>query len=127
MKRRKPEFEVYSYGRYSEWDRESKEIPKILEICTQIKAEIGVEFGYVLRIKKGKGEKITFKIDHPPFKDSQGKIAAPFIGEAYIGSNNYEFFLGDCIWEPVNDKRGKWELTTYFQGKVVANKSFLLV
>lgn len=127
MKKRKPEFEIYSYGRYSEWNRESKEIPKILEIGTELKVDIGTEFGYVLKIRKGKGETITFKIDHPPFKNEKGEIAPPFIGEAFIASNTYDFFLGDCIWEPLNDKLGKWELTTYYQGKKVAFKSFNLV
>ncbi len=126
MKRRKPVFELYSFGHFAEWNRESKQIPKILEITTDIKAEIGVEFGYVLKIKKGKGEKITFRIDHPPFKDNTGEVAPPFTGEEFIRTNDYEFFLGDCIWEPLNDKLGKWELTTFYEGKTVAKKTFNL-
>lgn len=118
---------MYSFGEYSEWDRQSKKIPKILDITTEIKAEIGTEFGYVLHIKQGKGEMLTFKIDHPPFTDENGKIRPPFTGEQFIRSNDFEFFLGDCVWEPLDDKLGKWELSTFYQGKRVAHKIFTLV
>lgn len=118
---------MYSFGEYSEWDRQSKKIPKILDITTEIKAEIGTEFGYVLHIKQGKGEMLTFKIEHPPFTDENGKIRPPFTGEQFIRTNDFEFFLGDCIWEPLDDKLGKWELSTFYQGKRVAHKIFTLV
>lgn len=127
MKHRKPEIKIYSYGEYSKWDRDSRDIPKILNIATTIKAKIGTEFGYVLQIKKGKGEKITFQIDHPPFKNEAGEIIPPFTGEEFIRTNDYEFFLGDCIWKPLEDKLGKWELTTFYKGKVVAYKILNLV
>ena len=117
---------MFSYGEYSKWDRSSREIPKILSFTTEIKAEPGTEFGYVLHIKQGKGEILTFKIEHPPFKDESGKISPPFEGQQFIRTNDFEFYLGDCIWEPVEDKLGTWKLTTYFNGKVVANMAFTL-
>lgn len=126
MGKRRPTFRMYSYGEYAKWDRNSREIPKILEFKTEIDAKIGTEFGYVLQIKNGKGETVDFKIDHPAFTDDQGKIRPPFIGEQFIRTNDFEFYLGDCIWEPLEDKRGKWELTTYYQGEVVAHKIFKL-
>ncbi len=127
MKRKNPTFKMYSFGEYSKWDRESKAIPKILNFSTEIKAKIGTEFGYVLHIKQGKGETITFKIKHPPFTDEKGVIMPPFTGEQFIRTNDFEFYLGDCIWEPLEDKLGNWELTTYYNEKVVAYKNFLLV
>ena len=127
MKRKNPTFKMYSFGEYSKWDRESKAIPKILNFSTEIKAEIGTEFGYVLHIKQGKGETITFKIEHPPFTDEKGNRLPPFTGEQFIRTNDFEFYLGDCIWEPLEDKLGRWELTTYYNEKVVACKNFLLV
>ncbi len=127
MKRRKPVFKMSSFGEYSKWERSSKKIPKILNFTTEIEAEIDTEFGYVLHIKQGKGERLTFKIDHPPFKDESGKISPPFTGEQFIRTNDFEFYLGDCVWEPLEDKLGVWELTTYYNGKVVANKVFKLV
>ncbi len=126
MAKRRPTFEMYSYGEYAEWDRESREIPKIMDFTTDIKARIGTEFGYVLHIKNGKGETVQFKIDHPPFKGDDGKIQPPFTGEQFIRTNDFEFYLGDGIWEPLEDKLGKWELSTFHEGKVVAHKIFNL-
>lgn len=126
MAKRRPEFRMYSYGEYEEWDRESRSIPKIIEFATEIKAKIGTEFGYVLHIRNGKGESIQFRIDHPPFSDNNGKMAEPFTGEQFIRTNDFEFYLGDCIWEPLEDKLGKWELSTYYQGQLVAHKVFTL-
>jgi len=126
MKRRKPLFSIYSYGEYETWDRESKQIPRIKHISTEIEAESGTEFGYVLHIKNGKGITISFKIDHPPFTDETGNVMPPFTGEQFIRTNDYEFYLGDCIWNPPEDKMGIWELTTYFEGKVVACKRLKL-
>lgn len=126
MAKRRPTFKMYSYGEYSLWDRSSREIPKILDFTTEIDAKIGTEFGYVLHIKNGKGECVEFKIDHPPFNDDEGNLRPSFTGEQFIRTNDFEFYLGDCIWEPLHDKLGKWELTTYYQGKVVAHKIFIL-
>jgi hypothetical protein len=69
-----------------------------------IKSDIGTEFGYVLHINKAKGKRIDFRIDHPPFKGEDGKVRPPFTGQVFINSNQYEFFLGDCVWEPLEDK-----------------------
>ena len=118
---------MYSFGEYSQWERGSKNLPKILDFTTEIKAEIGTEFGYVLHIKNGKGEILTFEIKHPPFTDDEGNLRPPFTGEQFIRTNDFEFYLGDCIWEPLEDKMGKWELTTFYNGKVVAHKIFNLV
>ena len=126
MAKRRPEFRMYSYGEYAKWDRASKEIPKILEITSDIEAKIGTEFGYVLQIRNGKGETIDFRIDHPPFTNEKGEIAEPFTGEQFIRTNDFEFYLGDCIWEPLEDKLGKWELSTFYKGHVVAHKVFNL-
>jgi len=126
MPKQKPIFEIYSYGIYSRWDRNSKDIPKILKITNKIPAEIDVEFGYLLKIKRGKGIKLEFEIDHPPFKDESGKTAASFRGEHYVNGNDWEFFLGDTIWEPVNDKTGQWTLTTTWEGKTVAQKTLYI-
>jgi len=126
MAKRRPTFKIYSYGEYETWDRESKSIPRILEFKTEITARIGTEFGYVLHIKNGKGEKLEFRIDHPPFTDEDGNVRPPFTGEQFIRTNDFEFYLGDCIWEPLEDKLGKWEITTFYKGEVVAHKIFNL-
>ncbi|WP_025006920.1 DUF3859 domain-containing protein [Marinilabilia salmonicolor] len=124
-KRKKPEIELYSYGIYSSWDRKSRDLPKLKKISTEIPVFPDVEFGYVLKIKGGKGEVLEFTINHPPFFDKDGKQLL-FSGEVVINSNDWEFFLGDTVWEPYEDKAGKWELITRLRGKEIARKEFRL-
>ncbi|MBN1987232.1 MAG: DUF3859 domain-containing protein [Prolixibacteraceae bacterium] len=116
-----------SYGEYTKWDRESRAIPKIVKFTTEIEAAVGTEFGYVLHIKNGKGKVLTFEINHPPFTDANGEISPPFTGQQFIRTNDFEFYLGDCIWEPLNDKLGDWEITTFLEGRMVAQKTFRLI
>lgn len=127
MAKKKFEVEMYSFGEYSEWERNSKSIPKLLDITDVIKADVGTEFGYVLKIKKGKGKRIDFRIDHPAFKGDDGKVMPPFTGQVIINSNYYEFFLGDCVWAPASDKMGVWTMTTKIDGQLVAQKSIRLI
>lgn len=127
MSKKKFDITLYSWGEYSTWDRNNKALPKILNITDTIEAEIGTEFGYVLKIKKAKGVKLNFRIVHPPFNDEFGQPMDDFTGEVYINSNDYEFFLGDCIWEPLDDKLGEWQLITEIEGKIVADKTLHLV
>lgn len=126
MKRKNPSFKIYSYGGYSTWDRESKAIPKILDFKTDIKASAGTEFGYVLHIRQGKGETLTFKIDHPPFTNESGETVPPFTGEQFISTNDFMFYIGDCINEPLEKYLGEWVITTYYRGKIIASKTFNL-
>ena len=127
VSRKKIDINLYSFGQYTEWDRNSRKLPKIVNISDVIEAEVGTEFGYVLKIKSGKGKKIEFKIIHPPFTDGNGEIMPDFTGEYYVNSNDYEFFLGDYIWEPLEDKLGNWRLITYLDGQVIADKTLHLV
>ncbi|MDP4205938.1 MAG: DUF3859 domain-containing protein [Bacteroidota bacterium] len=127
MTKSKLEVEIFSYGEYEHWDQSDRSLPRLIKITDKIPARIGTEFGYVLRIRKGKGQKLSYRIDHPPFKDADGNVTPSFTGEYFISSNDYEFFLGDCIWEPLEDKLGKWVITTYHEGKVIAQKSLTLL
>ncbi len=112
-----------SFGIYERFDHESKDLPRFLERTAKIPAVEDIEFGYVLHIIGGKGKKLTFQIDHPPFTDDQGNIRPPFTGEMYVNSNDYKFFLGDRVWLPVEDKVGPWRLRTFCQGKTIADKT----
>jgi hypothetical protein len=122
MARKKPDVAMHSYGLYDGWDRESKNLPGLLKITTEIKAALEVEFGYILRIRNARNCKITFRIEHPPFKRDDGEIAPPFTGELYVKTNDFRFFLGDTIWAPVSDKKGEWRLITWIDGCRVADK-----
>jgi len=126
MAKKKISSEIYSYGIYSRWNRESKELPKLQKITNEIPLKLDVEFGYVIRIKGAKGKRIQFEIDHPPFPDEHGNITLPFTGEYFVKSNDYEFFLGDTIWEPIHNKKGEWKLTTWLDGKILYQKSLFV-
>lgn len=124
---KKVDFKLESYGRYTKWDRDSKELPKIREFTTTIQAEEDVEFGCILNIKKAKGQLISFTINHPKFLDSRGEVAAPFTGEYYVSSNNFRFFIGDRVWLPIENKRGSWEIIVKLEGKTILKKDFRLI
>ena len=129
MKRSKkplPEVEIVSYGQYTTWDRESKKLPELVDLTTEVNAEVGVEFGMIVEIFQAKGRFLDFIIDHPPFKDEDGNISPPFEGSYQIKNNPYAFFLGDTIWEPVEDKRGPWTMTVLMDGQELASKTILL-
>jgi hypothetical protein len=119
-----PKVEIVSYGRYTNWDRDSKKLPELIDLTTEVKAEIGVEFGMVVEIFQAKGRFLDFVIDHPPFYDENGDVAAPFEGSYQIRNNPYAFFLGDTIWEPVEDKRGPWTMTVMMDGQEWPAKQF---
>jgi len=127
MARKKSAVTMHSHGVYDGWDRDSKELPTLVKITTEIEAALDVEFGYILRIRNARNSKITFCIEHPPFQDSSGQPAAPFQGELYVKTNDFRFFLGDTVWAPVEDKRGEWRLITWLDGEKVADKALLLV
>ena len=122
--KKKPKVKIDSYGRYSKWERGSRELPKILEFTETIRALEGNEFGMVLHITGGKGARLHYCIKHPPFIGSNGKVAPDFIGEYLVSSNDYRFFIGDSIWLPVEDKVGKWVISVEFEGNTVAEKTF---
>lgn len=126
MTRKKPSFEIYSYGIYSKWDKQSKQLPKLLDITSHIPITPDIEFGYVLIIKGGKGIMLKFRIDHPPMMDSNGNSLPPFEGEEYITSNDYSFFLGDTIWTPYEQMAGQWILKIGYEEKVISEKKFQL-
>lgn len=121
-----PKTEIVSYGRYTKWDRESKMLPELVDLTTSIKAEIGIEFGMIVEIFQAKGRFLDFTIDHPPFKDEEGRISPPFEGSYQIRNNPYTFFLGDTIWEPIEDKKGPWTMRVLMDGEELASKTIFL-
>lgn len=124
---KKFKYKIKSYGIYDKFDNASKDLPRFLERTLTIPCKLDIEFGYVLHITGGKGKKIYFEIDHPPFNNDHGEIAPPFTGEVYITSNDYRFFLGDTVWEPIEDKLGPWHLKTFCDDKQIACKTLTLI
>jgi hypothetical protein len=127
MPRRNPDVSMHSYGLYDGWNRESKNLPTLLKITTEIETALDVEFGYILRVRNARNSKITFRIEHPPFKNDSGETSPPFEGELYVKTNDFRFFLGDTVWAPVLDKKGAWRLITWLDGCKVADKTLVLV
>lgn len=125
MAKKKPTFKIDSFGIYSKWKRGSKALPKIQEFTTEFKVEEGKEFGIILHIKGGKGIKLDYCIKHPPFTDESGNIEPDFIGVYQVSSNDHYFYIGDCIWLPISDKVGKWIVSVEFEGRIIAEKSFM--
>ena len=121
-----PDVEIISYGKYMRWNSKSRDLPELEELTYDIKAELDVEFGMIVEIRHGKGRYLEYTIHHPSFIDKTGEIAPSFVGEYQIRSNPFQFFLGDTIWEPVEDKKGTWELIIKIEGKVLASKKLLL-
>lgn len=126
MSKRKPEIRIKSFGIYSKWDRDSKELPRIHEFTTRVGAELDVEFGFVVNIKGAKNGSLDYCIDHPGILDADGETRAPFDGTVFIKTNDWNFYLGDTIWSPIEDKLGDWRMTLELDGKIIADKTFEL-
>jgi hypothetical protein len=127
MPKQKPDVKIESCGLYTPLDKTGKELPALIRYTDEIPCEPGVEFGYILHIKKARGMKLTFQIDHPPFPDSGGDPAPPFTGEEYVRSNDWKFFIGDTVWDPVEDKAGPWRIRCRLAGEPIADRTLTLV
>ncbi len=126
MPKRNPEIRVKSFGIYSTWDSKAKDLPKISEFTTKVPADIDVEFGFVVNVKWAKNQELDYCIDHPGILDAEGERRAPFDGTVFVKSNDWDFYLGDTIWEPIEDKLGQWRMWLELNGKVIADKTFEL-
>ncbi|HIF00538.1 MAG TPA: DUF3859 domain-containing protein [Planctomycetes bacterium] len=127
MARRKPEIRMRTWGIYSQWDSGSKQLPKIVQVTTRVPAEVDIEFGFVVNVKGAKNQELEYCIDHPGILDDAGNRRDPFRGTVYVKTNDWDFFLGDTIWNPVDDKLGEWRLTLEMNGAAIAEKSFDVV
>lgn len=127
MAKKKIDIRMVSYGIYSTFDKTTKQLPKIQEFTTTIPARLGVEFGYILEIKKARGKWISFEMEHPPFLNDEGQVSPTFTGEEFINASEYRFFLGDTFWLPLEDKVGTWRLKTYLDGELIADKKFEMI
>lgn len=127
MARQSPHVRVRTFGIYSQWDSTSKELPRFLESTTTVPAIIDIEFGLVVNVVGGKNCPMAYCIDHPGIRDPKGNRRAAFRGEVYVKSNDWDFFLGDTIWEPIDDKLGTWRMTLELEEQTVADVTFDVV
>lgn len=124
MAKKKPEVRINHWGIYTPWDHQSKQLPELIKVTHDIPCEVGIEFGYIVNIKKAKNRKLQYCIYHPNIPDEDGKPLAPFAGEEYIRQNDWSFFIGDTIWEPIENKVGPWRITLAIDGELIADKTF---
>lgn len=127
MSRTRLQHNLRSYGLYEAWNGDHKSVPRIQSFTTDIPCRVGIEFGYVIHFLHGRGEKLDFEIDHAPWLNDQGAVEPSFRGTFYIRDNEFDFFLGDTIWEPWQEKCGPWTLRTWHKGQLLAEKTFELV
>ena len=126
MAKRKREIKLHSYGVYTRWQSQSKELPQITEFTTRVPAVVDIEFGFIVHIKGAKNQELDYCIYHPDILDAEGNVRPPFDGSVYVKSNDWKFYLGDTIWDPIADKLGDWRMTVALDGQIIAEKTFEL-
>ncbi|WP_339616177.1 DUF3859 domain-containing protein [uncultured Gilvimarinus sp.] len=127
MAKKKHQVKLKSWGIYTPWNSESKALPKLLKVTREIPCELDVEFGYIANIKKAKNKKLQYCIYHPDIPDENGAPLPPFSGEEFIRQNDWNFFIGDTIWAPIENKQGPWRITLAIEGELVADETFKLL
>lgn len=124
MAKAKPITSIQSFGIYTQWDSSSKDLPQIQSFTTKVPAKLDIEFGFIVNFKKAKGEKLRYCIYHPEIPDAEGVAMPPFEGVEYVKDNDWDFYLGDTLWEPISNKTGDWRMTIELNGKIIADKTF---
>lgn len=124
MAKRKIDVQVRTYGIHTKWDSGTKELPRLLEATMSVPAQIDIEFGFVVKITGAKNQRLDFCIDHPGIRDESGKVRPPFDGSVYVKTNDWDFYLGDTIWAPIEDKLGDWKMWIEIDDKILAEKTF---
>lgn len=127
MAKKRPSVQEVSYGLYEPFESEAKALPVLSgggAFTTRVPAVVGQEFGYILKVKHGRGMTLAFEIDHPGIPDADGVVRPPFRGEVFVKSSDFDFFLGDGLWEPIEHMLGPWTLTTRLADQVVARRTF---
>ena len=127
MAKRKIRFRMRSFGIYTGWDAKSKDLPKIREFTTEVPAILDIEFGFIVNIEGAKNQPLEYCIYHPNIPDERGNPRPPFDGTVYVPTNDWDFYLGDTVWEPIENKIGPWRMTLELKDEIIADKTFLLV
>ena len=124
MRKNTPIFTLKHYGIYQTWENKGRNLPKIQTVCTHVPATIDIEFGITIGVFNGKGKRIDWCIDHPQITDKKGRKMAPFTGCEFIKTNDWDFYLGDTIWAPEQDKVGDWHIYIEYNDEIVIEQTF---
>ena len=127
MAKRKISCRLVNHGMYDGWDGDAKSLPRCKKSGDTVPAVAETEFGYIVNIRGAKGKVLAYRIEHPPFLNDEGEVTPAFEGDLYVRTNDWDFYLGDKVWEPVDDKVGKWRLITKVDGEVVEDRTFEIV
>lgn len=126
-KQNKIDVKTVSWGLYAKWSNRCRELPRFLKFTTEIPARYESEFGYILKIKNGKGKSVDYTVIHPPFCDSQGNVEPPFTGSIPVRGGEFDVYIGDTLWEPIADKVGCWRVIAKIEGVTVEDRSFQIL
>ena len=118
---------ILHHGLYAKWSNQCKELPRFLKYTDTIPARIEAEFGCIIEVVGAKGQSISYTIEHPSFTDSRGNPSPPFLGEIPIRSATFQAYLGDTLWEPIEDKIGIWRVIGRIGDEKIADFSFEIV
>lgn len=118
---------IVSWGIYSKWKSNSKELPKIQEFTLAIPIIIDQEWGMIISIDNSKDKELQWEIKHPPLYDEDQKLIGDFKGNYKVLSNEDTFFLGDTFWEPLETMQGEWTCTIRSGKQIIAKKIFKAV
>lgn len=127
MPKRKIKISIANYGEYTTWNKKSRQMPKLLRYTDTIEAIEGNEFGIIINVDHAKGKVLEFIIKHPPLLNPQGNRIPQFKGELYVNSIHTQFFVGDGIWLPLEDKIGEWEVIILLDNKEMVSKKFMII
>ena len=124
MAKKQPQVNIRTFGIYTKWDSDAKNLPKLVEVTESVPAEVDIEFGFIARIRNAKNQRLHYCIDHPGIRDDDGNVREPFTGFVYVKTNDWDFYLGDTVWEPIDDKLGEWHMWIELNGSRMAEKTF---
>jgi hypothetical protein len=127
MSKRKINISIANYGRYTTWNKKSKKLPKLLHYTDTIEAIDGNEFGIIINVDNAKGQVLEFIIKHPPLLNPKGNLLPQFKGELYVNTIHTQFFVGDGIWLPLEDKIGEWKIIILLDNKEIVSKKFMII
>ena len=122
--KKQPQVNIRTFGIYTKWDSNAKELPKLVEVTEAVPAEVDIEFGFIARIRGAKNQRLHYCIEHPGIRDNDGNVREPFTGFVFVKTNDWDFYLGDTVWEPIDDKLGDWHMWIELNGSRMAEKTF---
>ncbi|MEM1110023.1 MAG: DUF3859 domain-containing protein [Planctomycetota bacterium] len=77
MAKKRPTVREMSYGFYKPFEAQGKALPMLSAdgaFATRVPAPRGQEFGYILKVKHGRGMRLTLESEHPAPTDTRRPV-----------------------------------------------------